>query len=100
MKKTLTAVAAIVLASTAHTAFAEITIGVAGPMTGQYASFGQQMKAGAEQAVAAVEDDDALRVAVGVGEVGLDAVGQLAGQARVEDAELGRRPLADLVARP
>ncbi|MCR8725580.1 branched-chain amino acid ABC transporter substrate-binding protein [Frigidibacter sp. ROC022] len=33
-------------------AFAEIKIAVAGPMTGQYASFGQQMKAGAEQAVA------------------------------------------------
>ncbi len=31
---------------------AEIAIATAGPMTGQYASFGQQMKAGAEQAVA------------------------------------------------
>ena len=31
---------------------AEIVIGTAGPMTGQYASFGEQMKAGAEQAVA------------------------------------------------
>jgi branched-chain amino acid transport system substrate-binding protein len=34
------------------TAWAEIQIATAGPMTGQYASFGQQMKAGAEQAVA------------------------------------------------
>ncbi len=33
-------------------ASADITIATAGPMTGQYASFGQQMKAGAEQAVA------------------------------------------------
>ena len=33
-------------------AYADITIAVAGPMTGQYASFGSQMKAGAEQAVA------------------------------------------------
>nr|WP_319485705.1 branched-chain amino acid ABC transporter substrate-binding protein [uncultured Cohaesibacter sp.] len=33
-------------------AFAEIVIATAGPMTGQYASFGQQMKIGAEQAVA------------------------------------------------
>ncbi|MGA1599772.1 MAG: branched-chain amino acid ABC transporter substrate-binding protein [bacterium] len=33
-------------------AYAEITIATAGPMTGQYASFGQQMKAGAEMAVA------------------------------------------------
>nr|WP_321456479.1 branched-chain amino acid ABC transporter substrate-binding protein [uncultured Cohaesibacter sp.] len=32
-------------------AFAEIIIATAGPMTGQYASFGQQMKLGAEQAV-------------------------------------------------
>ena len=30
---------------------AQIQIATAGPMTGQYASFGQQMKAGAEQAV-------------------------------------------------
>jgi len=32
-------------------AWADITIATAGPMTGQYASFGAQMKAGAEQAV-------------------------------------------------
>ncbi|MEC9345982.1 MAG: branched-chain amino acid ABC transporter substrate-binding protein [Pseudomonadota bacterium] len=31
---------------------ADIQVATAGPMTGQYASFGQQMKAGAEQAVA------------------------------------------------
>src|SRR5215475_9724933 len=30
----------------------DLTIGVAGPMTGQYASFGQQLKNGADQAVA------------------------------------------------
>jgi len=52
MNKTLTAVAAAVLAGVSHAAVADIAIGVAGPMTGQYASFGQQMKAGAEQAVA------------------------------------------------
>lgn len=33
------------------TAQADITIATAGPMTGQYASFGQQMKAGADMAV-------------------------------------------------
>jgi branched-chain amino acid transport system substrate-binding protein len=33
-------------------AHADITIATAGPMTGQYAAFGAQMKAGAEQAVA------------------------------------------------
>jgi branched-chain amino acid transport system substrate-binding protein len=32
-------------------AYADITIATAGPMTGQYATFGAQMKAGAEQAV-------------------------------------------------
>ncbi|MBE7635657.1 ABC transporter substrate-binding protein [Sneathiella sp. P13V-1] len=37
---------------TATSAWADIQIATAGPMTGQYASFGQQMKAGAEQAVA------------------------------------------------
>jgi len=36
----------------ASSAWADIQIATAGPMTGQYASFGQQMKAGAEQAVA------------------------------------------------
>jgi len=36
----------------AGAAYADITIATAGPMTGQYASFGAQMKAGAEQAVA------------------------------------------------
>ncbi|MGF1476957.1 MAG: branched-chain amino acid ABC transporter substrate-binding protein [Geminicoccaceae bacterium] len=44
--------ASAVVALTAGTAAAEITIATAGPMTGQYAVFGQQMKAGAEQAVA------------------------------------------------
>ena len=40
----------------AGAAFADITIGVAGPMTGQYASFGQQLKIGAEQAVKDIND--------------------------------------------
>ncbi len=43
---------AIATAVGATAARADITIATAGPMTGQYASFGQQMKAGAEQAVA------------------------------------------------
>lgn len=51
MKKLLTT-AALVTAF-ASSAFAqEISIATIGPMTGQYASFGAQMKAGAEQAVA------------------------------------------------
>ena len=51
MKKTLLASAALGLLFSGQ-AWADITIAVAGPMTGQYASFGEQMKAGAEQAVA------------------------------------------------
>ena len=51
MKKALLAGAALNLVF-AGAAFADITIGVAGPMTGQYASFGEQLRVGAEQAVA------------------------------------------------
>ena len=53
MKKTLMAgVAASALLAFSGAAWAEITIATAGPMTGQYASFGEQMRAGAEMAVA------------------------------------------------
>jgi len=51
MKKTLLAGAALGLVMTGS-AWADITIATVGPMTGQYASFGAQMRAGAEQAVA------------------------------------------------
>ena len=50
MKKILLAGAA--LGFMMSSASAEIVIATAGPMTGQYASFGEQMKTGAEQAVA------------------------------------------------
>ena len=40
--------AAAAAALSAGTASADIVIATAGPMTGQYASFGQQMRAGAE----------------------------------------------------
>ncbi|MAU98624.1 MAG: branched chain amino acid ABC transporter substrate-binding protein [Fulvimarina sp.] len=50
MKKALLLGAALNLVFSGA-AFADITIGVAGPMTGQYASFGEQLKIGAEQAV-------------------------------------------------
>jgi len=51
-------------------AMAEIVIAVAGPMTGQYASFGEQMKGGAEQAVADINaaggvNGEMLRLVVG-----------------------------------
>jgi len=48
LKSVSLAVAALFAAGAAH---ADITIATAGPMTGQYASFGAQMKAGAEAAV-------------------------------------------------
>ena len=52
MKKALLASVALAFGATmSSAAFADITIATAGPMTGQYASFGAQMKAGAEQAV-------------------------------------------------
>ena len=50
MKKSLLAGVALGFAFSSP-AFADILIGTAGPMTGQYASFGAQMKAGAEMAV-------------------------------------------------
>src|ERR1700733_3842350 len=43
---------AIALTGAATQAQAQIHIATAGPMTGEYAAFGEQMKAGAEQAVA------------------------------------------------
>ncbi|MFC4272064.1 ABC transporter substrate-binding protein [Sneathiella chungangensis] len=54
MRKILVAVSALSMGMMigSGAAWADITIATAGPMTGQYASFGQQMKAGAEQAVA------------------------------------------------
>jgi branched-chain amino acid transport system substrate-binding protein len=74
MKTTIKAgvalLAGVAFAGSAH---ADITIATAGPMTGQYASFGAQMKAGAEQAV---EDINAAGGVLGqqlVLEVGDDA---------------------------
>jgi len=52
MTKRLLATAAAVALLSATPAAAEIVIATAGPMTGQYASFGAQMQAGAERAVA------------------------------------------------
>ncbi|EAU40085.1 Extracellular ligand-binding receptor [Fulvimarina pelagi HTCC2506] len=55
MKKALLAGAALGLVFSGA-AKADITIGVAGPMTGQYASFGEQLRVGAEQAVADINE--------------------------------------------
>ena len=55
MKKALLAGVAMSVVF-AGSASAEIIIATAGPMTGQYASFGEQMKAGAEMAVADINE--------------------------------------------
>jgi branched-chain amino acid transport system substrate-binding protein len=78
MKKAIAAVVVVALAAVAWLAFSptakkgnqDIVIAVAGPMTGQYAVFGEQMKKGAEQAVADINakggiDGRKIRLEVG-----------------------------------
>ncbi|KFB08743.1 branched-chain amino acid ABC transporter substrate-binding protein [Nitratireductor basaltis] len=72
MKKALLAGAALSFVMTGS-AWADITIATAGPMTGQYASFGAQMKAGAEQAVADINAAGGVNGEQLVLEVGDDA---------------------------
>ena len=88
MKKVLLGSAALGLMF-AGPAWADITIATVGPMTGQYASFGEQMKAGAEQAVADINEAGGVNGEMLVLEVGDDAcdarqavsvANQLAGQ--------------------
>ena len=52
MKKSLTGIVTAIITGFAAGAQADIVIATAGPMTGQYASFGEQMRRGAEMAVA------------------------------------------------
>jgi branched-chain amino acid transport system substrate-binding protein len=58
MKKYLLTGAALSFAAmmAAASAWADVSIGVAGPITGQYASFGEQLKRGAEMAVKDLND--------------------------------------------
>jgi len=51
LRSSVFAAAALVLGAGTASAQNEVVIGVAGPMTGQYAAFGEQLKRGAEQAV-------------------------------------------------
>ena len=69
--KTLTAMGALMLAS--NMAYADITIATVGPMTGPYASFGAQMKAGAEQAIKDINAAGGINGEKVVLEVGDDA---------------------------
>jgi branched-chain amino acid transport system substrate-binding protein len=69
-KKILTGVALGALVAASAPASAEIVIAVAGPMTGQYASFGEQMKNGAELAVEQINEaggvnGEMLRLVIG-----------------------------------
>ncbi|AEV38525.1 Leu/Ile/Val-binding protein-like protein [Pseudovibrio sp. FO-BEG1] len=74
MKKYLLAsVAGVAAMAMSGAAMAEIVIATAGPMTGQYASFGAQMKAGAEQAVADINAAGGVNGEMLVLEVGDDA---------------------------
>lgn len=74
MKKYLLAsVAAVAGMALSGAALADIVIATAGPMTGQYASFGAQMKAGAEQAVADINAAGGINGEMLVLEVGDDA---------------------------
>lgn len=74
MKKYLLAsVAAVAGIAVSGAALADIVIATAGPMTGQYASFGEQMKAGAEQAVADINAAGGINGEKLVLEVGDDA---------------------------
>ena len=57
----------------ASTAWADIVIATAGPMTGQYASFGAQMRAGAEMAVKNINEQGGVLGEKLVLEIGDDA---------------------------
>lgn len=52
MKRILSGLLIVLAAGFASSAAADMTIAVVGPMTGKYATFGQQMRRGAEMAVA------------------------------------------------
>ena len=52
MKKTLLATAVLALGGFSTAALADLSVAIAGPMTGQYASAGDQIRKGAEMAIA------------------------------------------------
>mgnify|MGYP003700722735 CR=1 FL=1 len=73
LRKSILAATAFAAAGLAASAsLADIVIATAGPMTGQYASFGAQMKAGAEQAVADINGDGGVNGEKLVLEIGDD----------------------------
>ena len=72
MKK-FAAATAISLAAFAGAAHADLLVGIAGPMTGQYASAGDQIRKGAEMAVADINAKGGVLGQKLVLEVGDDA---------------------------
>jgi len=68
MKKTFAALAAATIATMAMPALAQIKIGVVGPITGQYAAFGEQMVKGATMAV------DEINAKGGIGGVPIELI--------------------------
>ncbi|MFO1350208.1 MAG: ABC transporter substrate-binding protein [Gammaproteobacteria bacterium] len=73
MQKSMIALVAAVAAAFTATAQADIVIGSAGPMTGQYATFGEQLKRGAEMAVADINAAGGVNGEKLVLEIGDDA---------------------------
>ena len=84
MKKFLLTGVAVSFAAmvAASSAWADVSIGVAGPITGQYASFGEQLKRGAEKAVADLNAAGGVNGEKLVLEVGDDACDPEAGCCR------------------
>ncbi|MEP3303947.1 MAG: branched-chain amino acid ABC transporter substrate-binding protein [Roseibium sp.] len=68
-----TLAAAVIFGAATGASFADVLIGTAGPMSGQYASFGTQMRAGAEQAVADINAAGGINGETLVLEVGDDS---------------------------
>jgi len=73
LKVSLLAAAATLALAGVGAAYADIKIATAGPMTGQYASFGEQMKRGAEMAVADINAKGGVNGEKLVLEIGDDA---------------------------
>jgi branched-chain amino acid transport system substrate-binding protein len=73
VKKAITSIAALAALGIAMAAQADIKIATVGPMTGQYATFGEQMKRGAEMAVADINEKGGVLGQQLILEVGDDA---------------------------
>ncbi len=73
VKKTFTSIAALAAVGLATSVQADITIATVGPLTGQYATFGEQMRRGAEMAVQDINEQGGVLGQKLVLEMGDDA---------------------------